>query len=255
MLELLTTDAFAAWFRSLDAAPAEDVAATLEVIAQLGVRAEAPGSTDALLWYEHPSVAGRDVMGYWKDAPPEIIAFARDWGRFNGYVRRVVKHLESPQFRTRLAKLSDAEAAIVTGALQRIRRGATTRLLAMGEFRQKNWAMFLRGGPTARQREALAGFLDETEVREAYFAALAAAGFEVADVPPNHAALREITLRATPPGLRLLYGIDEVKSRGLVVLGEWLDRTFYGDSVRRAEALWGQFLGGQPLPTQPAAAR
>ena len=74
-------------------------------------------------------------------------------------------------------------------------------------------------------------------------------------MPQHSSALREISLRATPPGLRLLYGIDEPKNRGLVVLGEWLDRSFYGDSVRRAEALWGQFLEGHPVSTQPAGAR
>jgi len=30
----------------------------------------------------------------------------------------------------------------------------------------------------------------------------------------------------------------------LFVLGEWLDRSFYGDSVRRAERSWKQFLDG-----------
>jgi hypothetical protein len=88
-----------------------------------------------------------------------------------------------------------------------------------------------------------------------YFAALGAAGIAVADAPPHTAALREITLRSTPPGLRLLYGIDEPRARGLVVLGEWLDRSFYGDSVRRAEALWGQFVEGRPLATQAVGAR
>jgi hypothetical protein len=78
---------------------------------------------------------------------------------------------------------------------------------------------------------------------------------QVVEVPPHSAALREITLRSTAPGLRLLYGIDEPKNRGLVVLGEWLDRSFYGDAVRRAEAVWGQFLEGRPLSTQTAGAR
>ena len=97
-----------------------------------------------------------------------------------------------------------------------------------------------------------------SDVRAAYFAALAAAGFEVVDVQPHSPALREISLRSTAPGLRLLYGIDAPNNRGLVVVGEWLDRSFYGDAVRFAEAVWRRFLQGEPLvvgSTQPAGAR
>ncbi|MGD0678650.1 MAG: hypothetical protein ABSC94_24850 [Polyangiaceae bacterium] len=300
MLELLTTDAFATWFYALEAAPAEDVAATLEVIVQLGPRKEAPGSSDALLWYEHPSLSDvsgvscglgvspreeqvlrmrfgvdasgasgasggvfailRQQMQRVRDAgqahqmPSEIVTFSRDWGRFVGYAKRVVKHLESPQFVARLARLSPEKAAIVAGAVQRIRLTSTTRHLNLAALQTKR-RYFIGQQPTARDLETLAGFLDESEVRSAYFAALAAAGFEVEDVAPQPAALREISLRSTPPGLRLLYGIDESKGRGLVVLGEWLDRSFYGDSVRHAEATWAQFLEGRPLATQPASAR
>jgi hypothetical protein len=40
-----------------------------------------------------------------------------------------------------------------------------------------------------------------------------------------------------------------------VVLGEPLDRCFYGDSVRRAERTWQEFLNGELRATQPARAR
>ena len=62
-------------------------------------------------------------------------------------------------------------------------------------------------------------------------------------MPVREAALREIGLRTPPPGIRLLYGIDPERSRGLVVLGERFDRSFYGDSVRLAEQKWREFLG------------
>jgi hypothetical protein len=126
MLELLTTDGFAAWFSGLAASPAEDVAATLEVIVQLGTGAEAPGSSEWLLWYEHPSVSQRPLPDLSERLAPEIVRFSHDWGHFNGYVRRIVKHLESTQFVTRLTRLSPADAAAVTEAVRRIRRLATT---------------------------------------------------------------------------------------------------------------------------------
>jgi hypothetical protein len=254
MLELLTTDGFAAWFSALAAGPAEDVAATLEVIVQLGTRAEAPGSSEWLLWYEHPSVSGRPLRDLSERLAPEIVKFSHDWGHFNGYVRRIVKHLESTPFVARLSRLSPADAATVTEAVKRIRRLAKTRLLSLSDLQTRGRLTPLRS-PSPSTAAALARIVDVSEVRESYFAALAAAGIEVVDVPAHTAALREITLRSTPPGLRLLYGIDEPKARGLVVLGEWLDRSFYGDSVRRAEAQWAQFREGRPLATQAVSVR
>jgi hypothetical protein len=254
MLDLLTTDGFAAWFSGLAEGPAEDVAATLEVIAQLGARTEAPGSSDLLLWYEHPSLASRRLPDTFERLTPEIVKFSQEYGRFNGYVRRVVKHLESPPFVARLSRLSPADAAAVADAVGRIRRLATTRVLSLSDLYASGRLSPLRP-PSPSAAAAFGRIVDTSEVRACYFAALAAAGFDVADVPPQTAALREIALRSTAPGLRVLYGIDEAKNRGLVVLGEWLDRSYYGDSVRRAEALWAQFLDGRPLATQAVERR
>jgi hypothetical protein len=57
-------------------------------------------------------------------------------------------------------------------------------------------------------------------------------------------ALRELAVGTLAPGLRLLYGVDEERSVALVALGEWLDRSFYGDAVRRAEGMWRAFREG-----------
>jgi hypothetical protein len=253
MLKLLTTDAFATWFSALPAGPAEDVAATLEVIVQLGTGTEAPGSSEWLLWYEHPLLSQRRPMPDISERfSPEFVRFTQEWGRFAGYVKRVIKHLESPQFVARLPRLSAKDAAAVAEAVARLRKLSWARAMARSEFQMKHIRPMTFDAAAAA---ALAPFADVSEAREAYFAALAAAGFEVIDVPQHTAALREISLRSTAPGLRLLYGIDAPKNRGLVVVGEWLDRSFYGDTVRKAEALWGQFLEGHPLSTQPAGAR
>jgi hypothetical protein len=254
MLDLVTTADFAAWFSRLSAAPAEDVATTLEVIVQLGTRADVPESSDALLWYEHPSVSQLLPRVDEKRLSPELVKFVQDWGHFQGYVRRVVGHLESKPVLARVAKLSGEDAAGVSTAVERIKRLAKTRLLDMSEFRARR-PLRPYQAPSPYEAGALARFVDVSEVREAYLAALTAAGFEAVDLRTGLDALREITLRSTPPGLRLLYGIDEKRNRGLVVLGEWLDRSFYGDSVRRAEALWAQFLDGRPLSTQPVGVR
>jgi len=255
VLDLLTTDEFAAWFTALDSGAAEEVAATLEVIAQLGAGAEAPGSSEWLTWYEHPSV--RSAFARLWPQPPLQAAVARfisEWGVFNGYARRVVKHLESPEFVARLGRLEPTDAAAVERAVARIRKATTSRILALSEFRRRRPTLGVHP-PTPKDAAALARFADLSEIRESYFAALKAAGFAVVDVPAHSPALREIAVRSRGLGFRLLYGIDTRCKRGLVVLGEWLDRSFYGDSVRRAEDVWRQFLEGDLQATQPARSR
>lgn len=249
-MQLLTSDEFALWFAALDPRTAEDVAATLEVIAQLGVEKEAPGSSEWLTWYEHPSLSDRlRVRDLRSSVDPEVLRFIDEWGAFNGYARRVVRQLEAEPFVARLARLDPRAAAAVTEAVTRIKRTVTRRLLGLSEYRVKRrlWAR----PPTSVEASVLAGFVDAGEIRGAYLEALAAAGFDVVDVPAHSPALREIAVRAPPPGFRLLYGVDAARDRGLVVLGEALDRSFYGDSVRRAERQWQEFLDGEPRAAQP----
>jgi hypothetical protein len=258
VLQLLTTDEFAGWFTTQDDRTAEDVAATLEVIASLGVEKEAPGSTEWVTWYEDPSFATRiGLHGRKPIDDPAVGRFVRTWGIFNGYARRVVKHLESPQFRARLVVLPEPQAAAVALAITRIKKATTRRVLAMTDYMLRSRIALGVFPLTAAQEAGLTAFGELDEIREAYLQALAAAGFEVVDVPAHTRALREIVLRTPAPGLRLLYGVDEPRNRALVVLGEPMDRPrgFYGDSVRRAEQLWNQFLQGDARATQPAPSR
>ncbi len=253
-MDLRTTEEFAQWFSALDQATAEDVAATLEVITQLGAQKEAPGSTEWLTWYEHPGLSER-IRTLGPHTPPgmtpdpAMLRFMDAWGHFHGYARRVVKHLESPAFVARASQLDASRAKLVTDVVARIKRAVTKRLLALSEHRRRNRLFGLR--PTTRDEEAeLASFVDVQEIRDAYLAALGVAGFEVVDVPAHSPALREIALRVPPPGVRLLYGIDVRGDRALVVLGERFDRSFYGDSVRRAERRWQEFLAGDRDQTE-----
>jgi len=245
MLTLRTSDEFARWFAALDQATAENVAATLEVIVQLGPEKEPPESSEWLTWYEHPSVPDRlhdlsRLLHPYAPLSPTLARFVRAWGAFNGYARRAVKHLESPAFAARVKDLDERSAAAVAAAVARIKKATTTRLLALAD-KYRNLRP-TTSEVTARQEGALFALADLAEVRGAYHAALAAAGFEVADLPADQPGLREIGLRSPPPGLRLLYGVDPAKRRGLVVLGERFDRSFYGDSVRLAEQRWREFL-------------
>jgi hypothetical protein len=50
-----------------------------------------------------------------------------------------------------------------------------------------------------------------------------------------------MTISDLSPHVRLIYGIDVPNRRILLILGEPLDRSFYGDSVRLAERKWREY--------------
>jgi hypothetical protein len=207
MLELLTSEQFAAWFATLEDGAAEDVATALEVIGELGPERAPPGSRESLLWYEHVSVADFGLGGA---LPWDLEA----WGAFRDYAHRVLAQLEAPRFVARLARLGRDQAALVLKTIHRIRRAVDPRL---------RWALELGGHPAVaaapvRPENACA------KVRQLYFEALEAAGFAVTDVPAHSRALREFSRRSPAPAFRLLYGVDTERKTALVVLGEWLDR-------------------------------
>ncbi len=227
MLELVTTEAFAEWFAALDDVLAEDVATALDVASELGAERIPPGSRERLLWYEHPCVA--DFA-----AANSLAWELEDWGAFRGYAERVLAALDSPRFVARLGRLRSSESARVLKAVQRIRRLADPRA---------RWALHGAAAPLGashlpRAEDASA------ELRRLYFEALEAAGFALVEPAVPLRALYELSRRAPGTPFRLLYGVDAERGVGLVVLGERLDRSYYGDSVRRAERLWRAFLGG-----------
>ena len=242
MLKLLTTDAFAAWFSALDDKTAEDVATSLDVVEQLGTGKAAPGSRESLLWYEHPSVS-RFVSPF---VSPRSLAWDLEaWGCFHDYAKQILAKLESPRFSARLSRLGAKEAAAVLRHVREIKGATDPRL---------RWTLKASRGtivPTTPERAEDAC----AELRRLYFEALEAAGFKVEDVPAHSLALRELSRRVPAPAFRLLYGVHAERETALFVLGEWLDRSFYGDSVRRAERMWKAFLDGDLRALEPAQLR
>jgi hypothetical protein len=236
MLKPLTTDEFAQWFSALDDQAAEDVATAIDVVERLGPGQIAPGSRESLLWYEHPMVSG--VL------PEGSLAYDLEaWGSFRDYARQILEKLESARFMARLSALGARQAAEVLRLMREIQRAADPRL---------RWALKLAGAPLGGMVRVLPSDAS-AEVRRLYFEALAAAGFKVEDVSGHSLALRELapgrvcrsgSRRSSTFSFRLLYGVDVKRELALFVLGERLDRSYYGDSVRRAERAWQQFLEG-----------
>jgi hypothetical protein len=53
--------------------------------------------------------------------------------------------------------------------------------------------------------------------------------------------LRELCIDNVSPPLRVIFGLDYPRRRLIAILGETLDRAYYGDSVRRAEQRWQRY--------------
>jgi hypothetical protein len=229
MLEIVTTDEFANWFAALDDRAAEDVAAALEMVEKLGPHKTALDSSEWLLWYEEPDA-------------PEIV-LADDWAEFHDAAKELVARLESPRFAAKLRRLPAEDAGRVMVALDVLGMASAARRRGLAMVAARAW----RGRSADDPYAAL---------RRAYRTVVAAAGLASDDFTEHSTALRELTLRSPASRLRLLYGVDVQRQLALVVLGERLERRFYGDSVRRAERVWQQFLqqkkaeAGNPAPSR-----
>lgn len=216
MLSVLTTEEFDAWFQALDDAAAEEVATGIELIEALGPERAPPASSDLLLWYACPS--GIESIDAGCDAP--ALRFLRE-------VRGLLAHLASEPVQTRLRDVSDREARRVASAIEQI-------------------------GTRIRWRDARSVEAARSDVRSRYRAVLAAAGLAEPRARPPREGLRQIDFLRRKPGLRVLYGVDNLAGRALLILGERLDQRAYGPSVRKALALWRSFLERAELAIEPA---
>lgn len=235
MLKLLLTDEFAAWFEALDDAAAEDIATHIDLVKELGPARAPDESHESLLWYEHADVS-RGALAQTLGRELE------EWGGFREYTRRVLDELESPRFVKRLARLTTSEATAVVDRVKAIRRAADPRSRWRERLARANVAPSRSVGTTE-------------EVRRLYLEALEAGGLAVEDVPTHSLALREICRRSPDPGFRLIYGVDLSRETAVFVLGERLDRDFYGDSVQKAERRWTEYLGGSLRSISPSPSR
>lgn len=212
MLTLHTTEGFAAWFQGLDDAEAEEVAAGIALVEALGPEREPDGSSELVLWYQCPV----------EDVPSDL-GFRRRMEAFPVFaarVRGVLRRLESASVRRRLAEAPDAVARRVFETLLRIADHASWRRMYVDDH-ERAWE----------------------EVQTLSRAVFASLGLRESAAQPLD-GLRELRFGSRTPGLRVLYGLDAGRARGLLILGESLDRSVYGPSVRRALALWQEFLDG-----------
>jgi hypothetical protein len=227
MFEVLTTDEFAAWFAALPDRPAEEVATVVGMLEELGLSRTMPGSSDWLLWYEH------------REAPEPVLS--DDWAPFHQSTKELVAEFETPAFAAKLRALTPEDEGRMAIAIEALRRAHATRKAGL--------AMAV-GGP-AREKGDRNPY---ASLHRALRNAVNAAGLAVTDRALPSSGLRELTLQTDAGRYRLLYGVDLRRAAALMILGEGLDRAFYGDSVRRAERVWKEFLQGK-VETRAAPSR
>ena len=215
MLELFTTPEFAGWFEALGDAEAEAVATALEVLARRD-RSSRPGP-------EH----GSTMLLWMEDQPRGLASWHRELHAYlerSDEARTLLRRLETPRAAAQFARLPAADAQRALELMMAIQGHVGTT------------ALRLRLGGTA-------SIDPRSSMRRAY-AELAALIHLEEEASTSAAALRELVVPHGPARLRVLFGLDFSRRHGLLVLGERLDRRYYGDSVRRALRVWEQFRTG-----------
>lgn len=233
MFEVVPEPEFSAWFEALPDPFAEEVASAIDLTANAGPALMPQRLSRLLLWYDGTGsgstleVSGRVVE--LAEAPAQRLREYLSWHQ------EVVLCLESVTFRERLERLDSARAAQALALVELVKR----RLHAARASTTYNpWRHGLQPAQHALPEWAA--------VREAFSDLLSCLGLTTHEVLGGGSGLRELSLHHMRPPLRVLFGLDFPGKRLLAILGEALDRRYYGDAVERAERRWQQYLQNRP---------
>jgi len=209
MFQVVPEPEFSAWYRALPEPIAEEVTAAIDLVASAGAVLEPERLSRLLLWYDGTG-GGASLLGLGLPFTPQLQASASLMGSYLMWHQEVLSCLESQLFQERLGRL-DPEPA---------RRA----LLLVERLKRQLHAARLSGNARG--------------VRELFLDLLALVGLEPKLALGSGSGLRELTIPNVTPELRVLFGLDFPAKRLLAILGEPLDRSYYGDSVKRAEGHW-----------------
>ncbi len=240
MFEITPDPAFSDWFEGLSEPVAIEVTTALEVVAEAGAVLAPTRVRSLLLWYDGTSTGPPlDLVAF--DAVRDLLLWQTE----------AVRCLESAAFVARLERLEPEAAVEVLLAVARLRTeiDATKKLVRLGSVAQ---ARAMRGPmhvTTAREARVLEERFGvrPTEpslvsgIEKSFFAVLGLAGLDPERVVNSESGLRELTLE-TSPRIRVLFGLDFEGKRLIALVGEALDRRYYGDSVRFAEQRFAHYL-------------
>ena len=260
MFDISVTREFELWYQALEAPAAEYVASQLDLLERMGPELDVARSSRLLLWFDGVPGAGH-TPGPQPDAAssgdgrlrvlleclplghlaslgaPAALALRAQSSELAQLIRQrddALRCLETPVFVARFETLEPAQAAHaqeLIAALKRAVRAATLELNLQYSS--------ARGGGAAGSGRAPGARRDP--VQEALADVLSFVGLRRTDVADLSSGLRELTLGELAPRGRIIYGIDTPRRRILAIVGEALDRAYYGDSVRLAERRWRDY--------------
>ena len=227
MFQVVPEPEFSAWYAALAEPIAEEVATAIDLVASAGAVLAPERLSRLLLWYDGTG-SGADLeelggltLAPHAQLPAELVRSYLMWQQ------EVVLCLESTLFQERLAQL---EPALGRQALLQVER--LKRRLQAARFSGSLGAWRGAGQRAAEPRSDAGG------VRAAFLDLLELVGLEPRLALGSGSGLRELAIPNVKPQLRVLFGLDFPAKRLLAILGETLDRSYYGDSVRHAEARW-----------------
>lgn len=247
MFEIQPSPEFSAWFEALSPPVAEEVACALDLLAATGAALGPSQVRRALLWFDGTGADLPARFGLAQIASAEAIAAGHDLQELLLWQREALRCLESVEFRQRLAQLEPNAASRALVAVEVLRerlRQARLRIdlfLASPPRPLASWA-----ASVSREKAALSGSARpepaepslSQQLREGFFEVLRLVGLEPMRILNSVSGLCELTIVTTEPRQRLLFGLDVIEKRIVVLLGEPLTRAYYGDSVTLAERRW-----------------
>ncbi|MFZ5895094.1 MAG: hypothetical protein ACOY0T_28800 [Myxococcota bacterium] len=237
MFEIIVDDAFARWFETLSPYEAERVAGALELLRARGPALDPLHQSRLLLWFDGSwGVESLAELGF-QIAPPE--GWLERYREVLGWQQQALRCLEAPEFAAALQRVDAASASRALACVAALRSliAVTRKGLASPSLLRSS--TLSRGSAVLALDASLAS--RAASLKQTLVHLCADLGLNLEEIVDSASELRELTLDELSPRLRVLYGFDVKNRKLLALLGEALNRAYYGDAVRWAERRWQSY--------------
>ena len=231
MFEVVPEPEFEIWYESLPEPLAEEVATAIDLAASAGGLLAPERLSRLLLWFDGTGSGSGPDLGVPGHLSMTALAQlpAMQARSYLTWQQEALLCLDSAPFRERLERLTPELAAQALSQVERLKRRLQSARMA------SSWSSWQRA------YAALGPLGDASGVRGAFLDLLRLMGLEAQTVLGAGSGLRELCIDNVQPQLRVLIGLDFPAKRLIAILGEALNRRYYGDVVKRAEQRWRSY--------------